>query len=171
MNKTKLLSRIGNFSLILLSIYAAATLYQRWLATDERQTQQAPRFTALTMTNSMIDLPLKDDQPSILVFWATWCGPCEVELARLQKAVENKEIPADRIFAVSIGESLETVQDEQKKRNYPFQLIADEKGKSGSLYQVRVTPTIVHVGKDQKMAWVAEGLHPLSGVRAKDLFE
>ena len=167
MTKKQLLSRISNFALILLCIYTGVVLYQRWIARDERQSQTAPSFSALSMTNSLIELPLKDNKPSILVFWATWCGPCEMELARLKKAVDDKEIPADRVFAVSLGETLEIVQQTLKERGYPFQVVADERGRAGELYKIRVTPTVVHVDKDQNMAWVAEGLHPLSGTKAK----
>jgi cytochrome c biogenesis protein CcmG, thiol:disulfide interchange protein DsbE len=167
MTKKVLLSRISNFTLILFSIYASVIIYQRWVARDERESQPAQAFKALTLTNSQIQIPPNDGKPSILVFWATWCGPCKLELDRLKTAVEQNEIPADRIFAVSIGETLEDVQATAKERQYPFQVVADERAQSRNLYQISVTPTTIHVDGSENIAWVAQGMHPLSIKRAK----
>jgi cytochrome c biogenesis protein CcmG/thiol:disulfide interchange protein DsbE len=159
------MARISTFALILVGLYAAVTLYTNWIARDERTATPAPAFHAITLDNHDIELPLKD-QRSILVFWATWCGPCKIELARLKDAVEQGEIPKEKVIAVSIGESLETVQATAKERGYPFVIAADESGRAGELYHVRVTPTVIHVDEKQSISWVAQGVHPLSRHRA-----
>ena len=165
MHKQAIMARISTFALILVGLYAAATIYTNWIKRDERTSTAAPAFHATTIENHDIELPLKD-QKSILVFWATWCGPCKVELARLKDAVEQGEIPKDKVIAVSLGETLETVQATARERGYPFIVASDESAKAGQLYQIRVTPTVIHVDEKQSITWVAQGVHPLSRHKA-----
>lgn len=101
----------------------------------------------------------------VLVFWATWCGPCSVELSRLNKMVQNKEIEATDVLAISIGESEQAVKQAVTERGYLFQVGLDPQFKVSELYHIAVTPTVVFLNENKQMQWVSSGLSPLLGLR------
>jgi cytochrome c biogenesis protein CcmG/thiol:disulfide interchange protein DsbE len=171
MDRAQILNRIANLGLTLVLVYAAVTLAWRWLSTDARQGRPAPAVEAVSLEGTVATIPPSDDKPLALVYWATWCGPCRIELGRVQSAIDAGEIPADRVFAISSGESLETVRIFAREHHYTFRVFADENGTSASLYGARVTPTMFHISGDRRISWVAEGLHPLSVRRTRTLLE
>jgi cytochrome c biogenesis protein CcmG/thiol:disulfide interchange protein DsbE len=94
--------------------------------------------------NGSILFPPKDSK-AIAIFWASWCKPCKVEMARLKKSVESGAIPKEAIFAINPFET-----DLEKKRflaenPYPFTFI--EASSLASELGVQVTPTTLFIDK------------------------
>ncbi len=163
----KTLNRLSNLALAAAAVYFAATLIARFALDDERVGRNAEAFSALDRSGVARDLPARG-RPSVLVFWATWCGPCAIELGRLQAAIDDGEIPADRVFAVSLGEDPDVVFQHAAEKKYTFPVLADEARDSGRLFQVQATPTTLHVDEAGTIRWAAVGAHPLSVSKAKD---
>ena len=161
-SKKSTINRIGNYILYLAAVYAVVVLAQRWFLKDPRTGAEAKSFQAVTVNGGHQSIPTGDAKPSVLVFWATWCGPCKIELSRLQSAIQEGRLPAKRVFAISVGEDPEDVFRFAKDEGYTFQVLADTEGSSGNLYSVRATPTVFHLDDQDRIAWTAEGLHPLS---------
>lgn len=86
-------------------------------------------------------------QNSIAIFWATWCGPCKVEMERLQSSVANGKISQDRIFAINPFESVAEVKKFLSKNTYHFTFI-DGPGISRDL-QIHLTPTTLFMKGDE----------------------
>ena len=42
------------------------------------------------------------DSNQILIYWATWCGPCKIELERFQSAVNEGSLPPNNVWALNI---------------------------------------------------------------------
>lgn len=116
-------------------------------------------------TGASITLPFTEKK--VLVFWATWCGPCKVELARINKLIENGDIPAESVIAVSVKENAQVVADFVKQNNYLFKVALDESGHAAELYQVAATPTIYFIDESGKTEWVTMGLSPSLEIRLK----
>lgn len=164
-----LLNRIANWALTAAALFAVVNLLVRFIAKDERVGQSATSFEARDVQSGRLTtLPLPE-KPQVLVFWATWCGPCSIELGRLQAAVEAGELPASQILAVSLGEEASVVRDHAEKKKYAFPVFADEEGRSGRIFNVHATPTTIHIDKSGKVIWAAAGLHPLSVRKARTL--
>ena len=99
-------------------------------------------------------------KPSVLVFWATWCPPCKVELARLQRLVAGGSIPASSVIAVSIGEDRAVVEQTVKERGYTFDVALDPSGEVSNKYVVAGTPTVLLRNADGTIAWRSSGVSP-----------
>ena len=74
-------------------------------------------------------------------FWATWCGPCKIEMARLQNSIEDKKIDASKFFAINPFESPEEVAIFLKSHKYDFTFI--HAPEISAKLNMNATPTLV----------------------------
>lgn len=124
----------------------------------------APEFSLLT--NSGLEFNTKDlHAKKVLVFWATWCPPCEMELSRVNELVKEKRIPAEAILAISMHEDKALVDRTVAERGYQFPVGYDLDGKVSQLFKVQATPTIVFLNGDKTIRWITTGLSPLLKLR------
>lgn len=165
--RKQLLNRIGNWALSAAALWAVVTLGWRWFHRDARVGLTPAPFVAANIQGTRVSLPPRDGRPSILIFWATWCGPCRIELARFRSAVKSGELPPDRIFAISVGEDVAEVREYAREHDLPFPVIVDSDDHSDASFSVRVTPTVFHLNSGGEIAWVSEGVHPLSVKQAR----
>lgn len=107
--------------------------------------------------------------PYALIFWATWCGPCTIELERVNKLIAEGKVEASRVVAISIDRDGAAVDDAAKERGYRFPIFWDRDGRAASEYQVDVTPTVVVVGAGGKVDWRTTGLSAFLGTRLEAL--
>ena len=57
---------------------------------DESAPQPAPDFTVYDAEGNEITLSaLMDGKPTVLNFWASWCGPCRSEMPHIQEVYER----------------------------------------------------------------------------------
>lgn len=104
---------------------------------------------------------------SILIFWASWCGPCTIELKRIEKALRTNEISANNIYAVNVGESKSIVDRVIKERQLKIPVVSDDSGELATLLKVNATPTVVFVDEKGKINWITSGLSPTLIFRIK----
>ncbi len=107
----------------------------------------------------------------VLVFWATWCGPCSVELGRIQSLIDKNKIDKNSILAISIGESRETVRNYVTQKKYTFPVAIDFDGALASLYEVNGTPTVFLIDENKNIQWMTVGLSPSLELRLKNFLE
>lgn len=150
--------RISNLFFIGL---IAFFLYQKIPLWIEQYKQEGSPSLAIQVQSLQESLPIKLpllEQPHVIVFWATWCGPCSIELARINKLIESHKIPANRVIAISSGESRDLVLKHVLEKQYLFQVALDPKFEASTAYKVRGTPTLVLVDKQGRIDWMTMGL-------------
>lgn len=94
-----------------------------------REGTAAPDFTLKKLDGS--NLSLSDFRGKIVVLdvFATWCGPCQEELPRLQRDIwEPLEKKGVVVLAVDFQEDADTVREMVKKEGYTFPVLLDEDG-------------------------------------------
>lgn len=165
----KKLSLILNIVLGLAFIFLVSQRLPIWIKNSEMESQPAPSIKVVDLEGQLVQLPLVDGKPSVLFFWATWCGPCHYEMDQLQKSVAQGEISGDRIFAINIGESQDLVSDFVEKNKYQFRFYLDPYNSSSLSYHVQVTPTIVHVDSKGDVQWMTAGMNPMLIYKTKSL--
>lgn len=83
----------------------------------------------------------------LINFWATWCGPCRIEMPTLQKKFEQFS-PELAILAVDFDEPEGQVASFANELGLSFDILLDPGAAVQSLYRVRGYPTTVFVGPD-----------------------
>lgn len=79
----------------------------------------------------------------IVIIWATWCGPCSIEMKRLKASVEKGKIPASAIFAIAPFENQATIKNFLRVHNYPFVFVDAPDVAEG--VKASVTPTTLFI--------------------------
>lgn len=68
-------------------------------------------------------------KPVVLVFWATWCGPCNEEMPRLQNYYDTKkDVQIVTVNATDTEASIETVIKYATKKGWDLPILLDETG-------------------------------------------
>ena len=141
----------------LLVLLAAATITLTWKAKSlEKRSlghadepaltnKQAPEFEGQTLSGeSIASRNFKGKKKIVVSFWASWCGPCRMELPEL-KAFYEKYHSADSSFevmAVSTDEDRYQAEKYLKEAKLPFPVMWDESGVIADKY--RVDPLNLH---------------------------
>lgn len=156
---------------LLLGLFVAGMLVYRvplFITMFQRQGQTAIITEVPLIDNSKLVLPLP--RKHLLVFWATWCGPCKIELNRINSLVSSGVIKSQDVIAISSGEDPELVRTHANKNNYQFTVGLDTTGNIAKLYNVAGTPTLILIDQNGKIDWMTMGLSPSLEVRLSSYF-
>lgn len=138
--------------LILVFVLSGAAIYQNndkmgdALAASSEMNPK-PGFTAPTLElPDLDDKPLaiggKKDKLLLLNFWASWCGPCELEAPDL---LELSKKYGDKLELYGVNAT--TYDKERQAREFveefelSFPILMDRDGKATELYKVTTFPT------------------------------
>ena len=98
---------------------------------------------------------LKSDQPVLVDFWATWCGPCADVMPRMQKLHEKYANQGVVVFGVNSFEKSNPVALMQKKRfSYGLLLKGEDLAEA---YKITILPVVYIIGDDGKIIYCHEG--------------
>ncbi len=123
---------------------------------------KAPEFSRTSLAGNQINLKDYRGKVVLLDFWATWCGPCRMEIPEF---VELQKKYADQGFAVigvSMDDSPQPVRQfyRQFHMNYPVVMGSD---KLGELYGgILGLPTSFVIGRDGRIYAKHVGLTDVS---------
>ena len=86
----------------------------------------------------------------LLDFWATWCGPCLVELPHIEKL--HREFKDKGLVVLGINaEEAAVASAFMKEKGYTFATLVDTEGAVAELYDVTSIPQVLVIGKDGKV--------------------
>lgn len=80
----------------------------------------APDFTVEMLDGSKVTLSELQGKPTLLIFWATWCPPCRLELSKLQEHIIDRYGDKINVLPISRGEERAKVEEYISKMGYTF---------------------------------------------------
>jgi thiol-disulfide isomerase/thioredoxin len=155
----RILNLLSNIILICGLVFLALKKAPSIIRQFETEGTHSPNFSISTLDGKLFDLRLQSS-PLVIVFWTTWCGPCEVELARINRMIRSNELDSQSVLAISLQEEPTLVEKIIKDRNYLFRIGLDSNGQVGNLFGIAGTPTIILLDKSQRIRWMTSGLSP-----------
>ena len=115
-----------------------------YVATGNQKGERAVDFTLNTAEGNPISLRERLGKPIFLNFWATWCGPCLVEMPDIERL--QKEMGGQiQIFGIDLRESPSLVKEFVKKQKFTWIFLLDTTGEVGSSYAVSAIPTSIFI--------------------------
>ncbi|MBK8985519.1 MAG: TlpA family protein disulfide reductase [Chloroflexi bacterium] len=117
----------------------------------------APDFTLPTVLGETHTLSAYRGQPVVLNFWASWCGPCRVEMPFFTRA-QMKFNGRATILGVNQGESLTTVRDFATRQAIGYPLLVDDDNDVNLRYTINSLPTTIFVDADGVVREVIVGV-------------
>lgn len=115
---------------------------------DKSQVQTAPNFTLTDLNGKTVSLSDYKGKNIYINFWASWCGPCRLEMPDIEKiyqAYKDKELI---ILAVNIGESKDKVKAFMNVNELNFPVLLDTEGKAAKIYKVSSIPVSLFINKE-----------------------
>lgn len=86
----------------------------------------APNFTLKTIAGQKVELYKTEGKPTIINFWASWCGPCKHEMPLLEKAYQKYHDRVNfRMVNQTSQDSLSNIKLFMKQNHYTFPVILD----------------------------------------------
>jgi|SRR5579884_3209408 len=125
----------------------------------DRDRKTAPDFTLKDANGTSVKLSDYRGKVVLLDFWATWCGPCKIEIPWFMEFEREYKHRGFAVLGVSMDEGgWETVKPyiEERKMNYRVlmgtEAVGDEYGGVDAL------PTTLLIDRDGRIATVHKGL-------------
>jgi peroxiredoxin len=156
---------------LLLVILAAATLPLVWKAKSlekklfgrgEEQAllnKQAPEFTLPTLAGDSVSTKdFRGKKKIVVSFWASWCGPCRMELPELEAFYEkNRASGKFEVLAITTDEDRKEAERYARDNKLSFPVLWDENGKTENNYGVEGIPMLFVVDENGKVIFVQDG--------------
>lgn len=102
---------------------------------------RAPDFTLNTVSGERVRLSEFRGQPVLINFWATWCGPCRIEMPFIQDRYEEYRDEGFVVLAINFDESRAQVEAFGEELGLTFPLVLDPGAEVQRLYRNRSYPT------------------------------
>jgi thiol-disulfide isomerase/thioredoxin len=115
------------------------------------QYPQAPEFSATSLSGDRIDIKDYRGKVVLLDFWATWCGPCRMEIPGFVDLQKKYRDQGFAVIGVSMDDAPQPVREfyNQFHMNYPVVMGND---KMGELYGgIMGLPTSFLIGRDGRI--------------------
>jgi len=129
--------------------------------------KQAPEFVRNDLSGKKVDLNAYRGKVVLLNFWATWCGPCQVELPRFSVWQKQYGPAGLQVIAVSMDDESTGVRPVVRKLKLDFPVVMGDE-KLGILYGgVLGLPVTFLIGRDGRVSAKFEGGADLQALESR----
>jgi peroxiredoxin len=102
---------------------------------------------------------LREKKLVLINFWATWCGPCRVEMPSFEQLYNEQKNNGFTILAIAEDKERAKVDQYLKEKPVSFPVLIDQ-GALATQLKIESFPTTVLLDQNGKIREVHEGVHP-----------
>ncbi|MBI1279164.1 MAG: redoxin domain-containing protein [Anaerolineaceae bacterium] len=111
--------------------------------------EAAPDFSLTGLDGAKHQLTDYKGRVTFVNFWATWCGPCQVELPTLERFMTQQGSDGAMVLAVNAGESADQITTYFKQNEISgLNVLLDSNIEVYTAYGINALPTTFIVDKD-----------------------
>ena len=128
--------------------------------TATAQVALAPDFTVYDLEGNPVHLLSYLGKPIVLNFWASWCGPCKMEMPDFQKAFEELDGNVQFLMVNMTDGSRETVETAIsfiESQGYTFPVLFDSDMDAAITYNAYSLPTTYFISAEGQVIARASG--------------
>ncbi len=122
---------------------------------------KAPDFTLQSLNDSSYTLSKMEGKVVLINFWATWCGPCRMEIPEFNELQKNYHKQGLEILGISVSDNKKQLQNFSKSFAVDYPLLygsAKDMNKIMRDYDgVYAVPSSFLVGKNGNIIWKYPG--------------
>lgn len=118
---------------------------------SQQEKESAPDFTVYDKNDKEVNLSDFRGKPTIVNFWASWCGPCKMEMPDFEEKYRALGNEINFLMVNMTDGSRETVKIASnfiKKEDYTFPVYFDTKSDAAIAYSVYSLPTTYFIDSD-----------------------
>jgi len=129
--------------------------------------KEAPAFTLKTLDGKTVSLSDYKGKAVLLNFWATWCGPCKLEMPWLIDLQKKYAAQGFTVLGVSEDDgAVKDVADFAAKMGVDYPILMADDNVSKVYGGIDYLPTSYYIGRDGKVVVEAGGLISQSEIEA-----
>jgi len=158
-----------------IAALAAFTVFITWRAkkletslTGEADTavmvdKQAPAFSLPSLSGQEVSLSDYRGKNVVLSFWASWCGPCQMEMPDLRAFYEkyHNDNSNFQILAVSLDDDRADAAKFALDEKLPFPVLLDLTKQAENAYSADAIPTVYVINAEGKVVYGHVGYDPM----------
>lgn len=134
---------------------ALATLVFAGNALAERV--PAPDFTLKSRTGENIKLSELRGQIVMVNFWASWCGPCRIEMPLLEDLYQEYQDYGFELLGINVDENTADAERLLARIPVTFPILLDPQSSVSKAWQVDAMPTTVLIDRDGMVRYLHRG--------------
>jgi len=156
---------------VFLILYVAQKQIPLWRHSNNQVGTSFSKLKAQGVQNqTWVSLPIEGER-AVYIFWATWCGPCHLQLSQFERSVVEDKLPSDRVKAISLDQSREDLKIFLEKNKYSFKVFHILSKQKWTDFNVQATPTVVFVDELGHVFDFFTGLSPLAVYKAQNFLK
>ena len=131
---------------------------------------EAPNFMLRDLAGNVMSLSQLRGKVVLLNFWATWCGPCRVEMPAMEQLYRTLPRGEFEILAVSTdSQGAAVTRPFQKQMGFTFPILHDSEYRVGLAYGARTIPITFMVDRHGVVRQKIFGARDWDSPEARDL--
>lgn len=131
---------------------------------------EAPNFTLQDLAGNVMSLSQLRGKVVLLNFWATWCGPCRVEMPAMEQLYRTLPRREFEILAVSTDpQGAAVTRPFQREMGFTFPILHDSEYRVGLTYGARTIPITFMVDRRGIVRQKIFGARDWDSPEARDL--
>ena len=122
---------------------------------------KAPDFTLKAVNDSSYTLSKMDDKVVLINFWATWCGPCRMEIPEFNELYNSYHEKGLEILGISVSDNKKQLKNFSKSFTVDYPLLYGSARDLNKIMKdyggVYAVPSTFLIGKNGSIIWKYPG--------------